>query len=47
MNNKPTAGFQVTGIVKRTDYKLGAKYPNITISNDVKIIANVEFSPDK
>ncbi len=47
MNNKTTAGFQVKGLVKRSDYNLGPKFPEAIISNDVKIIANVEFSPDK
>ncbi|NLI37145.1 MAG: polyisoprenoid-binding protein [Bacteroidales bacterium] len=47
MNNKTTAGFQVTGVVKRTDYDLGPKFPNAMVSNDINIVANVEFSPDK
>ena len=47
MNKKTTAGFQVTGIVKRSDYALGSKFPDIIIGNDIHIIANVEFSPDK
>lgn len=47
MNNKTTAGFQVTGVVKRTDYNLGPKFPNAMVSDDINIIANVEFSPDK
>ena len=47
MNNKLTAGFQVSGIVKRSNYALGTKYPNMVISDEVKLAANVEFSPDK
>ncbi len=47
MNKNTTAGFQVKGVIKRTDYNLGAKFPEALISNEVKIIANVEFSPDK
>jgi polyisoprenoid-binding protein YceI len=47
MNKHTTAGFQVKGVIKRTDYNLGAKFPEALISNEVKIIANVEFSPDK
>jgi len=47
MNKKTTAGFQVTGVVKRTDYDLGPKFPNAMVSNDINIVANVEFSPDK
>jgi polyisoprenoid-binding protein YceI len=47
MNKHTTAGFQVKGTLKRTDYNLGPKFPEALISNDVNIIANVEFSPDK
>ena len=47
MNKHTTAGFQVKGVLKRTDYNLGSKFPEALISNDIKIIANVEFSPDK
>ncbi len=47
MNKNVTAGFQVKGVLKRTDYNLGPKFPEALISNDIKIIANVEFSPNK
>jgi len=47
MNNRTTAGFQVKGTLKRTDYNLGPKFPDAIISNNVQIIANAEFSPDK
>lgn len=47
MNKRTTAGFQVKGTVKRNDYNLGPKFPAAMIGNDVEIIANVEFSPDK
>ena len=47
MNKQTTAGFQVKGTLKRTDYNLGPKFPEALISNNVSIIANVEFSPDK
>ncbi len=47
MNKKITAGFQVTGVIKRSDYDLGSKFPSAMVGNEVKIIANVEFSPDK
>ena len=47
MNKQTTAGFQVTGVVKRSDYDLGPKFPEAVISNDVKIVANIEFSPNK
>ncbi len=47
MNKHTTAGFQVTGLVKRSDYNLGPKFPEAMISNEVRIVANVEFSPNK
>lgn len=47
MNKKTTAGFRVTGVVKRDNYALGKSYPSAIISNDIQIVANVEFSPDK
>ena len=47
MNKHETAGFQVRGTVKRTDYLLGPKFPEVMIGNEVRIVANVEFSPDK
>jgi polyisoprenoid-binding protein YceI len=47
MNKHTTAGFQVKGVLKRTDYDLGPKFPEALISNEVRIKANVEFSPDK
>ena len=47
MNKHTTAGFQVKGVLRRTDYNLGPKFPEALVSNDVMIIANVEFSPDK
>jgi polyisoprenoid-binding protein YceI len=47
MNKHTTAGFQVNGVLKRTDYDLGPKFPEALISNEIKIVANVEFSPDK
>lgn len=47
MNNATTAGFQIKGIVKRSDFDLGPKFPEAMVSNDVHIIADVEFSPSK
>lgn len=47
MNKHTTAGFQVTGMVKRSDYDLGPKFPEAMISNEVRIVANIEFSPNK
>jgi polyisoprenoid-binding protein YceI len=47
MNKNTTAGFQVKGVLKRTDYNLGPKFPEAVIGNEVRIVANVEFSPKK
>jgi polyisoprenoid-binding protein YceI len=47
MNKNTTAGFQVKGVLKRTDYNLGPKVPEAVIGNEVRIVANVEFSPKK
>jgi len=47
MNKKETAGFKVTGIVKRSDYAIGEKYPGAVLGSNVNIVANVEFSPNK
>lgn len=47
MNNADTAGFQIVGEIKRSDFDLGSKYPEAMISDKIKIIANAEFSPNK
>lgn len=43
MNKKQTAGFQVTGIIKRSDFNLGAGFPPPMISDEVRIKADGEF----
>lgn len=47
MNNANTAGFKITGEIKRADFNLGPNFPEAIISDKVKIIANAEFSPAK
>lgn len=47
MNNQETAGFQISGIVKRSDFALGPNFPDAVVGEDIRIIANVEFSPNK
>lgn len=47
MNNANTAGFQIVGEIKRSDFNLGANYPEAMISDKIKIVANAEFSPNK
>lgn len=47
MSNAQTAGFQITGEIKRSDFNLGSKFPEALISDDIRIVANVEFTPNK
>jgi len=46
MSKKPTAGFQVTGTIKRSDFNLGAGFPAPMLSDEVTIKADGEFSKD-
>lgn len=46
MNNKDTAGFKITGTVKRSDFAIGTSFPEFVIGDEIKIVANVEFSPN-
>ncbi|QNK61255.1 YceI family protein [Pedobacter sp. PAMC26386] len=43
MSKKATAGFKVTGTIKRADFALGSKYPNAMLSDDITLNANTEF----
>jgi polyisoprenoid-binding protein YceI len=43
---KQSAGFKVTGKVKRSDYKLGATMPATIISDEVNIYSDFEVSKD-
>ncbi len=47
MNKKTTAGFSVTGQIKRSDFQLGDKFPEAMISDVVRIKADGEFTQDK
>ena len=38
-----TAGFQFSGILKRSDFNIGQKFPSEMISDEVKIKADCEF----
>lgn len=44
MNKKPTAGFQLTGMLKRSDFGIGPKFPAPALSDEVQIKANGEFN---
>lgn len=43
MSKKQTAGFQVTGTIKRSDFNLGSGFPAPMISDEVHIKADGEF----
>jgi polyisoprenoid-binding protein YceI len=43
MSKKQTAGFQLTGIIKRSDFSLGNGFPAPMISDEVRIKADGEF----
>ena len=43
MSKKPTAGFQVTGTINRSDFNIGNGFPAPMISNEVQIKADGEF----
>jgi polyisoprenoid-binding protein YceI len=44
MSKKPTVGFQLTGVIKRSDFTLGEKFPAPMISDEVRIKADGEFA---
>ncbi|MEO8961731.1 MAG: YceI family protein [Ginsengibacter sp.] len=41
--NKSTSGFQLTGVIKRSDFNIGPKFPAPILSDEVKIKADGEF----
>ena len=43
MSKAPTAGFQLTGTIKRSDFGIGAGFPAPMLSDEVKIKADGEF----
>ncbi len=43
MNKKKTAGFEVTGVIKRSDFNIGSKFPAAVVSDEVRIKADGEF----
>ena len=43
MSKKQTAGFQVSGVIKRSDFNLGSSFPAAVISDEVRIKADGEF----
>lgn len=43
MSKKQTAGFQITGSIKRSDFNVGPGFPAPVISDEVQIKADGEF----
>ena len=46
MSKKLTAGFKVTGTIKRTDFGIGTGFPVAMLSDEVTLNANAEFAKD-
>jgi len=42
-SKKATSGFQLTGVIKRSDFNIGPKFPAPILSDEVKIKADGEF----
>lgn len=38
-----TSGFQFSGILKRSDFDIGSKFPALMINDEIKIKADSEF----
>lgn len=43
MTKKQTAGFQITGVIKRSEFSIGEKFPSTMISDEIRIKADGEF----
>ena len=43
----PTAGFKLTGTLKRSDFGIGEKFPAPMLSDEVQIVADGEFQKQK
>ena len=46
MSKKEMAGFRITGNINRMDFGVGATMPEAMLSENVKLVANTEFSKD-
>lgn len=44
MSKASDSGFQLTGVIKRSDFNIGAMYPDAMLSENVTIKADGEFS---
>jgi polyisoprenoid-binding protein YceI len=43
MTKKKTAGFTITGKLKRSDFKLGDPSPGTGVSDEIEVWSNVEI----
>jgi polyisoprenoid-binding protein YceI len=43
MNKKEIAVFTIKGVLKRSDFAIGAKFPVAVVSDEVEVFANVEM----
>jgi polyisoprenoid-binding protein YceI len=43
MNKKTSAGFKITGIIKRSDFGIAPGFPATALSDEVMLNANAEF----
>lgn len=43
---KTISGFKISGVIKRSDFNLGATFNAATVSDEVNITANAEFIKD-
>lgn len=43
MSKKTTAGFKITGIIKRSDFGIAPSFPATALSDEVMLNANAEF----
>ncbi len=46
MSKKEMAGFRLSGIIKRSEFGIGASMPEAMLSENVKLEANTEFAKD-
>lgn len=43
MSKKTSAGFHIGGVIKRSDFGIGSKFPAAMLGDDVNLDANTEF----
>ena len=47
MNKKVTTGFSIKGVLKRSDFSIGGKFPEAMVGDKVTLIASAELSQSK